>query len=349
MGYDAMANNASVPAISRDFGKKKKVNRSAKLKQCKLDARREQWLSQVKNKGSVDGSTGALPTISQPTMGLPRPDQGVLVSRPREMETNLELENDGLGLQDSGLNSPVQSPTPCGNMQRKLCSSTSGSSVGSCSRSVSDAEEERQEEETQEEKRHEEDRQEAEKGEEKGGLDDWEAVADALSAAGNLTQTNSDSVNTMEASVMNQVKDNRLVIEATKPDVNQAIPRAWRPDDAARPQCLPNLSKQRSFPVNIQRRFSASGWDRRTIIAAPSSCPICVEDFDLTDSSFLPCSCGFRICLFCHKKILEEGDGRCPGCRKKYDRAVCMESNITGVGFPLPYRFSRSCSMNSRS
>ncbi|KAG0498372.1 hypothetical protein HPP92_003063 [Vanilla planifolia] len=49
MGYDAMANNASVPVISRDFGKKKKGNRSAKLKQCKLDARREQWLSQDMN------------------------------------------------------------------------------------------------------------------------------------------------------------------------------------------------------------------------------------------------------------------------------------------------------------
>ncbi|KAL0385014.1 UNVERIFIED_CONTAM: hypothetical protein Sradi_2895700 [Sesamum radiatum] len=46
--------NASVAMASsnpKDFAKKKRANRLAKLKQCKLDARREQWLSQVKNKG----------------------------------------------------------------------------------------------------------------------------------------------------------------------------------------------------------------------------------------------------------------------------------------------------------
>ncbi|EPS59238.1 hypothetical protein M569_15572, partial [Genlisea aurea] len=32
-------------------------NRSSKLKQCKLDARREQWLSQVKNKSGVSEAT----------------------------------------------------------------------------------------------------------------------------------------------------------------------------------------------------------------------------------------------------------------------------------------------------
>ncbi|XP_020583223.1 uncharacterized protein LOC110026579 [Phalaenopsis equestris] len=340
MGYDAMANEASVPAaISRDFGKKKKVNRSAKLKQCKLDARREQWLSQVKNKGCINGCTGTITTSpSHPRISLPSSGQGVLGSRPR-MVPLVEMERDGLGLQDSGLESPVQSPSPGGNMQRKEYLSTSGSSgssVGSCSRSVSDAEEDRQEEE---------------KVDDKGGLDDWEAVADALSAVGNLSRTNSDSFKTVLDSKMNRShhSDARLIVGTTKPDTNRAIPRAWKPDDAARPQCLPNLSKQRSFPLNIERHFTASGWHRQTIISAPSSCPICVEDFDLTDSSFLPCSCGFRICLFCHKKILEEGDGRCPGCRKKYDRVACMEKSVTGIELSLPHLISRSCSMNSRS
>ncbi|KAK8913656.1 hypothetical protein KSP39_PZI024007 [Platanthera zijinensis] len=304
MGYDAMANNASVPAMSRDFGKKKKANRSAKLKQCKLDARREQWLSQVKNKSCLDGSTEASPTatISQPRMSLPRPDQGVLGIRPRNMNPQLEMEHDGLGLRDSGLDSPVQSPTPGRG-----------------------------------------------EGDDKGGPDDWEAIADALSAAGNHTRITPDAEKITEDSMMNGVEDTRLVAGATKPDANQVTRRAWRPDDAARPHCLPNLSKQRSFPVNIERRFAASGWDPRTIISAPSSCPICVEDFDLTDSSFLPCYCGFRICLFCHKKISEEGDGRCPGCRKKYDRVACTEKIVIAAGLPLPFRFSRSCSMNART
>lgn len=339
MGYDAMANNASVPAMSRDIGKKKKANRSAKLKQCKLDARREQWLSQVKNKGCLDGSTEGSPTatISQRAMSLPRPDQGVLGIRPRNMDPQLEMEHDGLGLQDNGLDSPVQSPTPGGNVQRKVCpssSGSSGSSIGSCSRSVSDDEEDGHEEE---------------KGDDKGGPDDWESIADALSAAGNHARITSDAEKIAEDSMMNGVDGTRLVAGAAKSDANQITRRAWRADDASRPHCLPNLSKQRSFPVNIERRFAASGWDRRTIISAPSSCPICVEDFDLTDSSFLPCYCGFRICLFCHKKISEEGDGRCPGCRKKYDRVACTEKIVTGVGLPLPFRFSRSCSMNART
>lgn len=294
----------------------------------------------VKNKGCMDGSTGTMPTLPSHTkISLPSPGQGVLGSRPRKIVHLVEMERDVLELQDNCLESPVQSPSPGGNMQRKDCLSTSGSSgssVGSCSRSVSDAEDDRQEEE---------------KGEDKGGVDDWEAVADALSAVGNHARTNSDSLKTVLDSKMNRIhhSDARLVVGATKTDTNRTIPRAWKPDDVARPQCLPNLSKQLSFPVKIERRFNSTGWHRQVIISAPSSCPICVEDFDLTDSSFLPCSCGFRICLFCHKKILEEGDGRCPGCRNKYDRVQCMETSVTVAGLSLPHRISRSCSMNSRS
>uniref|UniRef100_M1AUX6 Anti-virus transcriptional factor n=1 Tax=Solanum tuberosum TaxID=4113 RepID=M1AUX6_SOLTU len=37
----------SIPTpMASDFVKKKRANRSAKLKQCKLYARRDQWLSQ---------------------------------------------------------------------------------------------------------------------------------------------------------------------------------------------------------------------------------------------------------------------------------------------------------------
>ncbi|KAL7232453.1 hypothetical protein ACSBR2_010476 [Camellia fascicularis] len=45
MGPDSIL-NASLPALSKDPGKKKRTNRLAKLKQSKLDVRREQWLSQ---------------------------------------------------------------------------------------------------------------------------------------------------------------------------------------------------------------------------------------------------------------------------------------------------------------
>ncbi|CAL9240691.1 unnamed protein product [Arabidopsis halleri] len=58
-------------------------------------------------------------------------------------------------------------------------------------------------------------------------------------------------------------------------------------------------------------------------------CPICSELMDATDLIFEPCPCGFRICLFCHKKI-SENEARCPACRKDYVRT----SNSNGeVGF----------------
>ncbi|KAG0502577.1 hypothetical protein HPP92_002649 [Vanilla planifolia] len=338
MGYDAMANNASVPVISRDFGKKKKGNRSAKLKQCKLDARREQWLSQVRNKGGRDGSPGALPTMpaAHQTVILPRPVQRGLESGSSKREARIDVEHDGPGFHDSGSDSPVRSPTQGRNMQRKDCSSTSGSSVGSWSRSVSDTEEDRQEEE---------------KGEEKAGIDDWEAIADALSDVGDNNQMNTNSVQGKLdlKTKQNNHNDIRHCVGVLRPEINRVVHKAWRADDAARPQCLPNLSKQQSLPTNTERRFMAPGWICRVVDLTPSSCPICVEDFDLTDSRFLPCSCGFRICLFCHKKILEEGDGRCPGCRKVYDRVACMENSIAGAVLSMPYRFSRSCSMSSGS
>ena len=51
------------------------------------------------------------------------------------------------------------------------------------------------------------------------------------------------------------------------------------------------------------------------------TCPICTEDLDETDRSFIPCPCGYQLCLFCYKKIQEDksgqaGAGLCPGCRK---------------------------------
>ena len=133
----------------------------------------------------------------------------------------------------------------------------------------------------------------------------------------------------------------------SKPESGRLFPwgsgnsRAWRADDAFRPQSLPNLSKQHSMP-NPDRR--GVPWGRAP---TPSSCPICCEDLDLTDTSFMPCLCGFRLCLFCHKRILEE-DGRCPGCRKPYE-CEPVETEASVLGGSLTLRLARSCSMIERS
>ncbi|CAL9116770.1 unnamed protein product [Musa acuminata var. zebrina] len=323
------SDDGSHAAMSRDIGRRKRTNRSAKLKQCKLDARREQWLSQVKSEDCVARSRAASdsPPLPHPTLSKE------LGRRPKEEEEEEEEHRDEVGLDGSSFHgseegSPThRSPLPgCPNN-----SISSGSSFGSSSRSISDAEVEEDDSE--------------ERGEDKGEVEDWEAFADALSA----DETNPNPVATIPESTAapgNTIKDRGEGLE--KPDAKQAVHRAWRPDDAFRPRSLPNLLKQRSFPASMERHYASAGWAQHGILSTPSSCPICYEDLDPTDSSFLPCNCGFRLCLFCHKRILEV-DGRCPGCRKHYAPAVGGEVGTVRGMPPSTLRLSRSCSMSSRT
>ena len=48
------------------------------------------------------------------------------------------------------------------------------------------------------------------------------------------------------------------------------------------------------------------------------SCPLCLEEMDNSDCRFKPCPCGYQICRFCWHRIREEGNERCPACRKTY-------------------------------
>lgn len=49
-------------------------------------------------------------------------------------------------------------------------------------------------------------------------------------------------------------------------------------------------------------------------------CPLCIEEFDLSDKNFKPCPCGYQICQFCYNNIKTHSDeGRCPNCRRTYD------------------------------
>ncbi|RKP15918.1 hypothetical protein ROZALSC1DRAFT_18185, partial [Rozella allomycis CSF55] len=56
-------------------------------------------------------------------------------------------------------------------------------------------------------------------------------------------------------------------------------------------------------------------------------CPLCMEEMDLTDRHFKPCSCGYqvklilnieKICSFCWNHICQSLNGKCPACRKLY-------------------------------
>ncbi|XP_073226914.1 uncharacterized protein [Cicer arietinum] len=340
---------AAAPILSaantKNPGKKKRTNRSAKLKQYKIDARREQWLSQgaVKNKGCKDGidDDGHVPSLPV----------GKHSKRELEkVETRRRGEDDDVSIhQDSDSESPSNSPISsnssvlCGNDSGTNFtgsssggSSSSSSSSGGCySGNITEEEED--------------DDEEVEEGDDEC-LDDWEAVADALAADDKL-QTSSQDEPVVETDSSCEVTNGSGVGSmSSKPGSDGVLPwasgnnKAWRADDAFRPQTLPNLSKQHSMPNPDRCCGGGIPWSRNSV---PSNCPICCEDLDLTDSSFLPCNCGFRLCLFCHKRILEQ-DGRCPGCRKQYE-CEPIETEASVHGGSLTLRLARSVSMIERT
>ncbi|GMH16820.1 hypothetical protein Nepgr_018661 [Nepenthes gracilis] len=312
--------SASIPIASKEFGKKKRANRTAKLKQCKLDARREQWLSQVKNKCFKEDVTESGGDRHSMRSKIIHRFKNLEIRRSNEEENDISVHH------DCDFESPANSPTSVGydlgnNFVGSSSCSNSSSSFGGggcCSGSVTE--------------------------EEEGGgggddhcLDDWEAAADALAAITVDKQpqkhcTESSAERNVAVQLVNPIgSSNGGNVAKEKVGTTAVNNRAWKSDDAFRPRSLPNLSKQRCFPMTTMKHCVRV---LNPTVSVPKSCPICCEDLDLTDSRFLPCSCGFRLCLFCHKRILEE-DGRCPGCRKPYD------SN--------PIRLARSCSMFSRT
>ncbi|KAJ0571306.1 putative transcription factor C2H2 family [Helianthus annuus] len=298
MVYHSTA-NASISTVAsnmKEFVKKKRVNRSAKLKQCKLDVRREQWLSQVKKKGSKEENKGVdHPKMSDSDMhGLNKGENQSVVNSSGEENDSLincycdceSPSNSSVGHTSSSLDSDISVGSFTGSS-----SFSSGCYLGSMT--------------------------EEDDGDD-GCLDDWETIADALAADEIKNDHNrnletamhehSPQLEPVETGKDNQVNCRDLVND-----------RAWRPDDCFRPQGLPNLLKQNSFPLNPERNYGGTALGFKNVGFTPTVCPICCEDLDLTDSSFLPCPCGYRLCLFCYNRIFED-NGRCPGCRKQYEQ-----------------------------
>lgn len=313
---DAVANASSLPAvpISRDFAKKKRANRSAKLKQCKLDARREQWLSQVKKKGGKEAWDGCHGRGNESYCSMGNGDVTRVADAERYGSFDRESDSEFRSDRPVGFNI-VPGKHESGSSYGGSSTSCS-SSAGCCSGSITE--------------------------EEDGNddcLDDWEAVADALAADDDRKTPPFDpsqeekSTGRSESCGVIPNDSERSMCEGLRTGSKFALvnSQAWRPDDAFRPQSLPNLSKQHSIS-NSSRCHDDGGvpWFCPGVLPAPTSCPICYEDLDLTDSSFLPCFCGFRLCLFCHKRILEE-DSRCPGCRRPYKQdPVKAEGSLQG-------------------
>jgi len=62
-------------------------------------------------------------------------------------------------------------------------------------------------------------------------------------------------------------------------------------------------------------------------------CPLCMEEMDTTDQTFLPCACGYQMCLYCFNHVKENLNGQCPACRSPYDT-----NNYRFKAEPLPKR-----------
>ncbi|XP_059481119.1 CCR4-NOT transcription complex subunit 4-like isoform X2 [Neocloeon triangulifer] len=50
----------------------------------------------------------------------------------------------------------------------------------------------------------------------------------------------------------------------------------------------------------------------------PVECPLCMEQLEVDDLNFHPCTCGYQICRFCWHRIRTDENGLCPACRRAY-------------------------------
>ncbi|KFA50893.1 hypothetical protein S40293_02475 [Stachybotrys chartarum IBT 40293] len=58
-------------------------------------------------------------------------------------------------------------------------------------------------------------------------------------------------------------------------------------------------------------------------------CPLCIEEFDLSDRNFRPCPCGYQVCQFCFNNIKNNMNGLCPACRRPYDERTIQWKVVT--------------------
>lgn len=290
MGSDAIANARACSSINNS-SQKKRGNKQGKSKQNKINFRREQRLSQVNKeyKGVKNNAGGVLRhSIPKGREGNRTQVNQAMSAKGNEYELSITCYNEAV----SWMNDSIVSRLDCNALSKNFNGSRNRSSSGSCSSSFSA-----------------EDRDD-------GCLDDWEAVADALIAENNRQTSNLDQ---------NASKTKSSGVNCRY----QGNSQAWSLDDVYRPRSLPSIPKQHYYQnqLNSERCLSSCEGVSALQGRGPSACPICCEEFDVTDSSFLPCPCGFQLCLFCHKRILE-ADGRCPGCRKQYD-SMTTSADIT--------------------
>ncbi|CAM6051399.1 unnamed protein product [Sphagnum compactum] len=367
------ANKMSDKAGKKEWEKYLKGNRTAKLKQCKLDARREQWLSKGSQgvswkQGKVEQQhprcenhqkTGEADCAGQESAGPSGYNESqrsrqsitnsewtpVVISQSVSSGTGTAAEDKTLKKDVAARNCPhyfADEDPLAGCEQKKDTGNGWSSSDGTKSRSSSSCASSSYNGSGSE------DNDESHDAE-----DDWESAFDALHIQGSTFQpetphkgTGSEWMQHSEAkephsNICNGPQEHHpdhLQGAQLKPEYKYKSSgfggrrgnggRAWRLDDISRPPTLPRLTKQHTYPGH-QNGGTSHGWGSMQgnmwgPPSTPSYCPICTEELDMTDSSYMPCSCGFQLCLFCYHRISSD-DGRCPGCRKAYNSEVAVK------------------------
>ncbi|KAK9810707.1 hypothetical protein WJX73_000841 [Symbiochloris irregularis] len=79
-------------------------------------------------------------------------------------------------------------------------------------------------------------------------------------------------------------------------------------------------------------------------------CPICVEPMDFTDLATSLCSCNYKVCLWCYKRICEDegSQARCPNCRQLYDPERLQKQQVDPVQLQDELTRQKSKSAESR-
>lgn len=87
----------------------------------------------------------------------------------------------------------------------------------------------------------------------------------------------------------------------------------------------------------------------------PDTCPLCIEELDLSDRNFRPCPCGYQVrrksetrtsghsdicqvCQFCYNNIKTTMNGLCPACRRQYDDKNIKFDAPTAEEYGMPSR-----------
>ncbi|XP_024012519.1 uncharacterized protein LOC18008534 [Eutrema salsugineum] len=281
--------------ISRDFAMKRKANWFWKLKQWKIDARRRQWIYQWKRANAGEEENGSrLRSLRDKLTDRKKASDRIITGKAWSIDHG-ERSYEFTKCDHDNNDDDLSSSSPTSVLKNKDShSSKSGDDCFCCSNQIIEGEEEAFDD----------------------AYENWDDFSDALN-------------------FFDENEDNRVPLREPEDQKADQNPNTSQRNESSSPEKLSHKDKRSeksSSLGNKSRGKKNKSGQQKECGDEISECPICSEDMDATDLSFLPCPCGFRLCLFCHNKINEDV-GRCPACRNQYDHQTSSSSSSGEVSF----------------